>query len=157
VATISWFEDNSWAVWLAVALTLGAVEAATVDFIFLMLAGGAVAGAVTSAFGLGLSWQIAAAVIVSVALLGLVRPKMAARMLGSDPPILGTAAHIGASAVVLESVTVNDGRVKIGGDTWSARVAAGDGPIEAGRTVRVDAIDGATAIVSLPPPAQDLI
>lgn len=154
---MSWFEDNSWVWWLALAVTLGAIEAATVDLIFLMLAGGAVAGALSAAFGLALPVQIVSALVVATALLGLVRPQVTKRMLGGSPAVLGTAAHIGSRAVVLESVTVNDGRVKIGGQTWSARVAPGDGPIEAGRTVQVVAIQGATAIVSLPPPAQDQI
>ncbi len=152
---MDWLENNGWMIWLASALTLGAVEAATVDFVFLMLAGGAVAGALVSVFGLGLAWQIVSAVVVATALLGFVRPKMAAKMLGGEGPVLGAAAHVGTRAVVLESVTVNDGRVKIGGETWSARVGDGSGPIEAGRTVEVVAIEGATAIVVLPPPAQD--
>lgn len=152
---MSWLEDNGWVWWLALALGLGAVEAATVDFIFLMLAGGAVAGAVASVFGVDLSFQIITALVVATALLGLVRPKIARRMLGGDPPALGAAAHVGASAVVLEVVTDRDGRVKFGGQTWSARAAEGGAPIAAGRTVEVVAIQGATAIVVLPPPVQD--
>ena len=31
----------SWVVWLGLAVALGAVEVATVDFVFVMLAGGA--------------------------------------------------------------------------------------------------------------------
>ncbi len=150
-----WLEDNGWVAWLALALTLGAVEVATVDLIFLMLAGGALAGAAASAFGLGLPLQIIVAVVVATALMGVVRPKMAQRLIGGEPAVLGAAAHVGQRAVVLEAVTANDGRVKIGGETWSARAAEGSGPIDAGRTVQVVAIDGATAIVDLPPPAQD--
>lgn len=152
---MSWLEDNGWVWWLALALGLGAVEAATVDLIFLMLAGGAVAGAVASAFGVGLPFQIIAAVVVATALLGLVRPQIARRMLGGDPPALGSAAHVGAKAVVLEVVTARDGLIKLSGQPWSARAAQDEGPIAAGRTVTVVAIEGATAIVTLPPSAQD--
>jgi len=48
---------------------------------------------------------------------------------------------------VLEQVTARDGRVKIGGETWSARAIDGDRVIEAGEMVRVIRIDGATALV----------
>ncbi len=42
-------DSASWIAWVGVALALGAIEAATVDFIFLMLAGGALGGAVAAA------------------------------------------------------------------------------------------------------------
>ena len=32
------FQDSSWLVWVGIALALGAIEAATADFIFLMAA-----------------------------------------------------------------------------------------------------------------------
>ena len=55
----------------------------------------------------------------------------------------------------LTSVTDSDGRIKLGGETWSARLAAGTtttvGP---GEEVRVIAIQGATAIVSPVPPTD---
>lgn len=154
---MEWLADNGWVWWLALALALGAVEMATVDFIFVMLAGGAVAGAVASAFGLGLPLQIVIALVVATALLGIARPRIRDRLLGSDPPVLGAAAHVGSQAQVLEVVTERDGRVKIGGEVWSARAAKHDSPIAAGRAVEVVAIEGATAIVSLPPSAQDVV
>jgi membrane protein implicated in regulation of membrane protease activity len=58
---------------------------------------------------------------------------------------------IGEAAVVMEAVTSDGGLVKIGGDIWSARSAAGVLP--AGQKVVVAAIDGATAVVSVPPTA----
>lgn len=152
---MSWFEDNSWWLWLALALTLGAVEAATVDLVFLMLAGGALAGALTAAIGLGVPIQVISAVVVATAMLGLVRPQMSRRLFKGQPVVLGHAAHVGTRAIVVETVTAHDGRVKIGGETWSARTGEGHKPIEAGRDVQVIAIDGATAVVVLPPPVQD--
>ncbi|MDO5711763.1 MAG: NfeD family protein, partial [Micrococcales bacterium] len=52
-----WLQGNEWAAWLAVALILGVVEAATVDLVFLMLAGGALAGTIAALAGLGLVGQ----------------------------------------------------------------------------------------------------
>ena len=48
---MDWFADNPWLAWLGLALILAAIEAATVDFVFLMLAGGAAAGAAASRSG----------------------------------------------------------------------------------------------------------
>ena len=69
---MSWFSDNSWLSWLGLALVLGAVEAASVDFVFSMLAGGALAGAVAAALGAPFSVQVVASVVVAGALLGMV-------------------------------------------------------------------------------------
>ena len=54
----------------------------------------------------------------------------------------------------LQAVTDSDGRVKLAGETWSARLAAGaTTTVGPGEEVRVIAIHGATAIVS-PVPTQ---
>ena len=62
---------------------------------------------------------------------------------------IGTSALVGREARVLQAVTDTDGRIKLAGETWSARLAAGArttvGP---GEEVRVIAIQGATAIVA---------
>jgi membrane protein implicated in regulation of membrane protease activity len=60
----------------------------------------------------------------------------------------GTAALIGCSATVLEQVNRDGGRVKIGGEIWSARSYDDDQVIEAGDRVEVLKIDGATALVA---------
>ena len=48
---MDWLIDNWWLAWLGLAIVLAAIEAATVDFVFLMFAGGAAAGAVAAALG----------------------------------------------------------------------------------------------------------
>jgi hypothetical protein len=47
-----WVADNAWVLWLGLALVFGIVETTTLDLVFLMLAGGAVAGAFASVIGL---------------------------------------------------------------------------------------------------------
>jgi len=64
---MSLFSDSSWLAWLGLALVLAAVEAASVDFVFSMLAGGALAGAVAAALGASLTVQVIAAVVVAAA------------------------------------------------------------------------------------------
>lgn len=141
------FENYGWLAWVAVALVLGAIEVATVDFVFLMLAGGALGGAGAAALGAGLPVQVVAAVAVSGILLGIVRPKAKAHFTRGPRTIMGTAGYAGRPALVIESVTDSSGRVKIDGETWSAKGLDGE-ESEAGDEVRVVRIEGATAIIT---------
>jgi membrane protein implicated in regulation of membrane protease activity len=77
----------------------------------------------------------------------LVRP-IAMRHL-KQPPVLrsGTAALVGRSALVLEDVTPHGGRIRIGGEEWSARPYDEMSVIPAGRMVDVMQIQGALAMV----------
>ena len=69
---------------------------------------------------------------------------------------MSASGLVGRQARVLQSVTDSDGRIKLGGETWSARLAAGTtSTVGPGEEVRVIAIHGATAIVS-PVPFSDL-
>lgn len=146
------FENYGWLAWVAVALALGAIEVATVDFVFLMLAGGAVGGAAAAALGAGLPLQVIVAIAVSGVLLGVVRPRAKARLTGGIRVPMGTASYAGRSATVIESVTGTSGRVKIAGATWSAKGLDGE-ESEAGAEVRVVRIEGATAVITgLTPP-----
>lgn len=146
---MDWLEANSWAAWLALALALGAVEAATVDFVFIMLAGGAAAGGAAAALGAPFAAQVVVAVAVAALLLGLVRPEIKKRMLaGSAQVALGTAAYVGRTAEVTSEVTPDGGRVRIGGEEWSARLVPDALPVAMGGRVRVVSIDGATAVVA---------
>jgi len=143
-------EDHAWMVWLGVALVLVAIETVTVDLTFLMLAGGAVGAAVAAAFGASPVIQAIVAALVAVALLAGVRPWLKRRFQATTPQqLMGAAAHVGRSAVALDRVTPAGGRVKLAGETWSARTVRDS--IEPGEEVVVDSIDGATAIVSRAP------
>lgn len=142
------FENYGWLAWIGVALALAAIEAATVDFVFIMLAGGALGGSAAAALGAGFPVQAITAVAVSGVLLGAVRPWAQRRFNSSLPGIsMGTASYIGRSAVVVETVTEHDGRVTIGGSTWSAKTTD-PALLEPGDEVRVVRIDGATALVT---------
>ena len=59
----------------------------------------------------------------------------------------GTAALVGASGVVVEQVDLHGGRVKIGGEVWSARAIDETQVLEPGTPVQVAEIQGATALV----------
>jgi len=119
---VNWVGDNPWLAWLGVALVLGAIEAATVDFVFVMLAAGALASAVAAAFGAPFALQIVVGVVVAVALLLVVRPWLKEKFKTGAGDTIGAAGLVGRTAWVLQTVTPTDGRVKLGGETWSARI-----------------------------------
>ena len=138
---------TAWIVWLIVAAALGVAELMTTTFALGIIAVAAIVAAGTSALGLELPFQLLAFVAASGAGLGFVLP--IARRHIKQPPLLktGPAALVGRPAQVLEEVTGHGGRVRIGGEVWSARSYDEDLVIPPGRTVDVMQIEGATALV----------
>lgn len=134
-------------VWLVAAVVLGILEVVSLDFVLIMLAAGALAGAGVAALGAPLLVQAGAA--AGVALLGIfaVRP-VALRHLRSGPAALtGVDALIGKKVTVLQDVTATDGRVKLNGEIWSAQLEEGWDTLPADNTGTVVEIRGATAII----------
>ncbi|WP_020573771.1 NfeD family protein [Actinopolymorpha alba] len=144
---LNWLGDNLWVAWIVVAGLLAAIELLTLDLIFLMLAAGAVAGAGAAILGAGPVISILVAVVFALSMLGVVRP-VAIRHLKQGPGVrTGIAALVGKTGVVVEPVHANGGRVKIGGEVWTARPYDDQLTIEAGKTVDVLTIEGVTAYV----------
>lgn len=139
----------AWLWWLGGALVLGVVEMLTVDLIFLMFAGGALAAGGVAMLGAPLWAQILTFAVVSVVLLVVVRPWALGYLKRSTPDTLtNVAAHVGRSAEVLVDVTDRAGRVKLAGEVWTARAAEPGSLLPTGTTVQVVRIDGATAVVA---------
>ncbi|HSC50809.1 MAG TPA: NfeD family protein [Gaiellaceae bacterium] len=110
------------------------------------LAVAAVAAAVVAAAS-GSTGALLAFIVVSVLSIAVLRP-LARRHLRM--PVLsrtGTAALVGRKALVLEQVDGSGGRVKIGGEEWSARAFLEGEALRAGEQVEVAQIEGATALV----------
>lgn len=139
----------AWLWWLGAALVLGVVEMLTVDLIFLMFAGGALAAGGVALLGAPLWAQILAFAVVSTVLLVAVRPWAIGYLKRSTPDtVTNVAAHVGRTAEVLMDVTDRAGRVKLVGEVWTARAAEPGTVLPAGTTVQVVRIDGATAVVA---------
>jgi len=140
---------GSWIVWLVLAAVLGVAEVMTTTLAFGLIAAGAVVAAVVGAAGVGLPFQLGAFAVAAAAGLVVVRP-IAMRHI-KQPPLLrtGTSALVGRSAKVVEEITDDGGRVRIGGELWSARPYDESQVIPVGSTVDVFAIEGATALVHL--------
>jgi membrane protein implicated in regulation of membrane protease activity len=142
-----WLGQNWWALWLTVFLVFAAVEMLTLDLFFIMLGGGALAGLVADFAGADFWLQIVVFCVVSLLMIALVRP-VTLKHLHKGPADQRTNVDrlIGESALVMEAVSATGGRVKIGGDVWSARSESG--VLTEGQRVIVAAIDGATAVVA---------
>lgn len=136
-----------WLPWLIAAGAFAAAEAASLTFVLLMFAGGALAGCLTAVLGGPVLLQFVVAILATLALLGGVRPVARRHLLPSAPAITGTDALVGQEAVVLNPVDAQDGRIRLNGAEWSARVYDDGQVLPVGTVVRVLKISGATALV----------
>ena len=138
---------GTWVIWLIVAAVLGTVEVMTTTLAFGLVGIAALIAAGAGFLGAPAALQFGAFVLASGVGLGVARP-FALRHI-RQPPMLrtGTAALVGRSAYVLEEVGPHGGRVRIGGEVWSARSYDETQVIPAGKTVDVMHIEGATALV----------
>ncbi|MEV5526112.1 NfeD family protein [Streptomyces prunicolor] len=139
---------DAWVWWLVGAAALGIPLVVTAMPEFGMFGVGAVAAAVTAGIGGGIVVQVLVFVVVSVALIAVVRP-IATRHRATLPQLAtGIDALKGKRAVVLERVDGSGGgRIKLAGEIWSARSLDTDRAYEPGQEVDVVEIEGATAIV----------
>lgn len=136
-----------WVFWLIGAAVLAAGEVATLGFFLGAVALAALPAAAVAALGAGAAVQLAVFIVCSIASLGVLRP-IARRHLQTPASLrTGTAALVGSRAVVLERVHADGGRVKIGGEEWTARPYDEDAVYEEGARVEVMKIQGATALV----------
>ncbi|WP_238165245.1 NfeD family protein [Kribbella caucasensis] len=134
-------------IWLSIAAVLGVAELLTATFDLLLLAIAAMAAAAIGALGLGFGIQLVAFAVTAAAMITLVRPIARRHLTGTPQLRSGVSALIGREAVVLSAVGREAGRVKIGGEEWTARSYDPDLLIPAGTRVDVFAIEGATALV----------
>jgi membrane protein implicated in regulation of membrane protease activity len=138
----------AWVAWAIVAVVLAVGEIFTPGLFFLgPVALAALASTVAAALGAAVWLQIVIFGVGSFAAVGLLRP-IARRHLKMPHAIrTGTAALEGAKAIVLQRVDGRGGRVKIGGEEWSARSYLSDESFDVGTEVEVAQIQGATALV----------
>jgi membrane protein implicated in regulation of membrane protease activity len=138
----------AWLIWAIAAVLLSVGEIFTPGLFFLgPVALAAVAAGIVALVGVGVALQLVVFIAGSVASVLVLRP-IARRHLHMPPALrTGTAALEGAKALVLQRVDANGGRVRIGGEEWSARAYMEDQVFEPGTRVEVVKIEGATALV----------
>src|SRR5437870_3315967 len=138
----------AWLIWAIGAVLLAVGEIFTPGMFFLgPVALAAVAAGVAAVVGLGVVIQLLVFIAGAIGSVWVLRP-IAQRHLHMPAALrTGTAALEGAKAVVVQRVDVNGGRVRIGGEEWSARAYLEDQVLEPGARVEVVKIEGATALV----------
>lgn len=152
---IDWLQEHAWEAWLGTAIFLGVAEMFSLDLVLLMLAGGALVGMGAALLGLPAAAQLVLAAGASVAMLALVRPSMVRRLQSGPELTLGHDKLVGQQGVVTEAISsLQTGRVKLGGETWSAEPYDHTLTIAPGQVVEVLEIRGATAFVH-PVPTLD--
>ena len=138
----------AWLVWVVLAVALAVGEVLTPGLFFLgpvALAAGA--AAVAALLGAGTVGSLVVFIVCSIASLAFLRP--VARRHVHLPAIsrTGTDALIGRKAVVTREVDAVGGRIRVGGEEWSARAYLEDQVLAEGQTVDIVKIEGATALV----------
>lgn len=138
---------DAWVVWLIVAMALGVAEILSLTLYLALGAGAALVATLVAAIGLDAPVQFVAFAVSAVLLIIFVRP-LGQHALRRVPVMRsGTAALVGREALVLAEITRHAGRVRIGGEEWTARPYDSSLVIPEGATVEVFAIEGATAFV----------
>lgn len=138
----------SWAVWAILAVLLAVGEIFTPGLFFLgPVALAAVIAGLAGLLGLGIVVQLIVFIAGSLASLALIRPLARAHIRMPAELRTGTDALPGTKALVLQRVDANGGRVRIGGEEWSARAYMEGDVYEPGARVEVVKIEGATALV----------
>ena len=137
--------------WGIAALVLGLLELLSVDLFFLTLGIASFVTMFAALAGTNIWVQLLVFASASLLLLIFVRP-WAKRYLQRSTPNIETGARglVGKTAVVTAPLVGTGGRVRLDGGDWSARSLTGD-LIPVGSQVMVAEIDGATAVVCLPP------
>ena len=137
-----------WIVWLILAVAFAVGEVLTMGFFLAPFAVGAVVAALVAAAGAGLVVSgLSFLAVSSLAFLAL-RPVARRHMKLPAELRTGTAALVGKTGTVVETVNADAGCVRIDGEVWTARPYDEDESFEPGQRVHVLQIRGATALVS---------
>lgn len=132
-----------WGVVFVVALI---VETATVAYVSIWMAVGAVASFIVTVAGGSFSTQCVVFVLVSLLLFILTRP-LVKRLVQKKPVATNADSIIGMEGIIRQPVEpLKAGRIYVNGLDWSARATDGQA-IPAGVRVVVEKIEGATLLV----------
>lgn len=133
--------------WLIIALIMLIVEALTAGLTTIWFAGGAFAALVCALLDLPTAVQIVIFFIVSICLLVFTR-KIFVEKLKTGSQKTNVDALIGERVIVEAAIPAYGvGQVKVGSQVWSAVCEKPDMEIEAGKLVKIHAIEGVKVIV----------
>jgi membrane protein implicated in regulation of membrane protease activity len=140
-----------WIIWLGFILLCVIIELLTLEFTFLMIGVGSLAGLGANLLRWPWWGQILIALVTSVLLLLLIRPVLLRlTRKGADPTPSNLAALYGMAGRVVMPLSTTGGQVKLdNGETWTARLDGSVAPtvLDVGSPVTVAAVGGSTAFV----------
>lgn len=133
--------------WLVLLVVFGLLEAATVQFVSVWFAGGALCAFAAAFFGANAMWQTIVFVLASCLLLILTRPAVKRLTKNVGEPT-NADSLIGKKAVVTRAPDSfgDGGEVKIAGNFWSIK-CANDAQLEKNDAVTVEKIEGVKLVV----------
>jgi membrane protein implicated in regulation of membrane protease activity len=136
-------------VWVVVAVALAIGELLTPGLFFLgPLALAAAGAALAAGLGAGAVGSTIVFIVGAFASLALLRPIARRHVRLPALSRTGVDALVGRKALVTRRIDAHGGRVRIGGEEWSARAYLDGEVLEEGVTVDVVKIEGATALVA---------
>ncbi len=139
----------SWLIWVVAAIALAIGEVLTPGLFFLgPVALAALVAAFAALLGAGAIGSFVVFVVCSVASLALLRPIARRHVRMPSLSRTGTDALVGRKGVVTRRVDAVGGRVRIGGEEWSARSYLEGEVFPEGQTVDIIQIEGVTALVA---------
>ncbi|AXE24622.1 NfeD family protein [Streptomyces globosus] len=136
-----------WLLWLIAAAGLAVAEVFSLTAALGLLAAAAAVTGGAAALGLPVPWQFLLFTAVAALSLLFVRPTVLRRLQPAQEARFGVDALIGRVAYVVSEVSGRDGRVRIGGEEWTARAYDETLVIPPGTAVDVIEISGSTALV----------
>jgi membrane protein implicated in regulation of membrane protease activity len=138
---------DEWIIWIILAVVLGVAEIFTLTAALGLLSAAALLTAVAAGIGLPVPVQLIVFALSSTAGLIVIRPFALRHIQQPQLQRFGVEALVGKPAYVISEVTGRDGRVRVGGEEWSARAYDETLVIPTGATVDIIEIEGATALV----------
>ncbi|MFD9623632.1 NfeD family protein [Streptomyces virginiae] len=136
-----------WLMWLIAAAVLAIAEVFTLTAALGLLAVAASITAASAALGLPVPWQFLVFALVATLSLLFVRPLAVRRLSPRQEARFGVDALVGKPAYVVSEVSAQGGRVRIGGEEWTARAYDETLVIPPGTTAEVVEISGSTAFI----------
>lgn len=133
--------------WLIVGIALVLAEVLSGAFVLVMLGVAALVSALTAALGANLPISGIVFAVVAAGGITLARPALVRRLHAGEHVKSNVDALVGVQGLVVSTVDAHTGRVKIGGEVWSARSYDETQVLEPGRSVTIMSISGATAVV----------
>ncbi|MEU6262597.1 NfeD family protein [Saccharopolyspora shandongensis] len=133
--------------WLIAGVLLIGAEVLSGEFVLVMLGAAALGAAGSAALGAPLPVDAVVFAVLGLGLIFVARPALKRRLQLPHELKTNVDALVGKRALVEATVDAHGGQVRIEGALWSARAFDETQVIEAGQTVTVMEIAGATAVV----------